>query len=214
MDSSPQPVNYNIGPRSGKHKTLIRIGEVIALALVAGFVAWIVIDHLGNDSATTTTPATTTPAATTPSTTGPTVVASSVGPVAVGADELSPLVANVGHPVYWAGPIAGKAYEFTQTTAGNVYIRYLPQGVAAGNKRVAFLIIVTYPLPNAYDALKNVAKGSEVEIPGGGIAVVSPGYPQSVHFAFPGVSYQGEVFDPSPAKALAVATSGDIQQVP
>ena len=206
VDSSEQPVTNDTG-HSGRHKKApIRVGAVIALALLAGLIAWIVIDRSGNDSSTTTTPA-----ATTPSTAG---AESPVGPVAVSKEALSALAANVGHLVYWAGPIAGQHYEFLKTRSDRVYVRYLPKGVAAGDPHSNFLIIATYPFPDAHGALKAVANGKEVTIPGGGIALVAGGHPQSVHFAFPGVAYQGEVYDPSPEKALEVATSGTLQPVP
>jgi hypothetical protein len=205
MDSSTEPATNNGDKSGGNDKTRIRVGAVIALALAAGLIAWIVIDRSGNDSATTTTP----------STTG---AESPVGPVAVSAEGLSALVADVGHTVYWAGAIAGKHYEFLKRSDGRVYVRYLPKGVAAADPNSSYLIIATYPFPKAYEALEAVAKGSDkVKIPGGGIVaglLANGGHPKNVHFAFPGVDYQGEIYDPTPGKALAVATSGDIQPVP
>jgi hypothetical protein len=94
-----------------------------------------------------------------------------------------------------------------------VYVRYLPKGVEAGDRRSNFLIIATYSFPDAYSALKKVANGNEIKIPGGGIALVAEGHPKSVHFAFPGVAYQGEVYDPSPKRSLEVATSGTVRPV-
>ena len=202
MDSSTEPATNNGDKSGGNDKTRIRVGAVIALALAAGLIAWIVIDRSGNDSATTTTP----------STTG---AESPVGPVAVSAEGLSALVADVGHTVYWAGAIAGKHYEFLKRSDGRVYVRYLPKGVAAADPNSDYLIIATYPFPKAYEALEAVAKGSDrVKIPDGGIVGVTEGNRTSVHFAFPGVPYQGEIYDPAPGRALAVATSGDIQPVP
>jgi hypothetical protein len=198
MDSSEQPVTNDAGPSGRSNKTLIRVGGVVAIVLVVGLIAWIVIDRSGNDS----------------STTRPTGVTNPVGPVAVSEDELSALAADVGHTVYWAGPIAGQTPEFTKTSSGRVYVRYLPKGVEAGDKRSNFLIVATYPFPNAYGALKKVANGKEVKIPGGGIALVAEEHLQSVHFAFKGVAYQGEVYDPSPEKSLKVATSGTVRPVP
>ena len=192
MDTGEQPMVNDSGQSgAGNRKTLMILGAVIAVVVAAGLVAWVVIDRSGNDSAT-----------------------SRVGPVTVSQNALSALVADVGHPVYWAGPIAGQTVEFTNTTTGRVYVRYLPAGVEAGDKRADFLTVATYPFPDAYGALQKVGKGAAVNIPGGGIAVVAAGHPQSVHFAFPKVGYQGEVYDPSPEKALAVATSGTIQPVP
>ena len=135
------------------------------------------------------------------------------GPVIASPHTLSALTANAGHVVYWAGPV-GKRMEFRKTTNDLVYVRYLPKGIAVGDKRLAYLIVATYPFVDAFNGLKKAANGKEVAMPGGGIAVVDERQPRSVHFAFPGVSYQGEIYDPSPTKALEVATSGDIQPVP
>ena len=199
MDTGEQPpVNDSHESGPGNRRTLVLLGTVIAAVLVVGLIAWIVIDRSGNDSATA----------------GPAGVTDRVGPVTASQDALSGLAADVGHPVSWAGPIAGQTVEFTKTTTGRVYVRYLPAGVEAGDKRADFLIVATYPFPDAYGALEKVGKGAAVKIPGGGIAVVAEGHPQSVHFAFPKVGYQGEIYDPSPEKALAVATSGTIQPVP
>ena len=199
MDSSTEPVTNQPAPvgdgsSSGtSRKTSTSIAIVVALALVAGLIAWIVIDRSDSDSSSSTTPT-----ATTPTTQGPAAIATPVGPVAVSATRLSALAASTGHLVYWAGPVAGQRYEFTRTSADNIYVRYLPNGVPAGTKSANYLVIATYPFPKAFAALKRTANGSEVKIPGGGIALVSTDYPQSVHFAFPGVAYQGEVYDPSP----------------
>jgi hypothetical protein len=43
--------------------------------------------------------------------------------------------------------------------------------------------------------------------------VVDKTYTKSVHVAYPGVAYQVEVYDPSPATARTVAVSGDVRPV-
>ncbi len=101
----------------------------------------------------------------------------------------------------------------TRTSDGKVYVRYLPPGVEAGDRRADFLIIVTYPFKGAFDSLKAVADDRGQSVPGGGLALVHDGYPQSVHLAYPGVNYQIEVYDPSPRRSLAVALSGDVRPV-
>ena len=200
MEASNKPVRYN-GDDSGS-KTLKVVVALMVLAVIGGVVAWVLVDRSGNGSATAPTPTTTTS------------LTSKIGPLVAKADVLSALAANVDHTVYWAGPIAGQRYEFLEAADGSVYIRYLPKGVAVGDKRANWLVVATYPFAKAHEALQNVAKGKGITIPGGGIAVVTEGRPQSIHFAFPGVAYQGEIYDPSAKKALAVATSGDIKPVP
>lgn len=186
--SSPPPEparRLRVGLRAG-------LGAVIALAVVAGVITWVVASR---DSS--------------PSTAGP--VASSVEPVALNASGLRTLALTVGEPIYWAGARAGYLYELSRTDNGNVFIRYLPPGVEAGAKGAKYLIVATYPFSDAFAALEKVAGGRGVQVPGGGLALVDEKYPKSVHLAFPNVNYQVEVFDPSPKRALAVATSGQVR---
>ena len=180
--------------------TGIRLGAVVALAVAAGVVTWLLVGR-DKSSGTASTPTTvTTPGA-------------GIGPVGVSPAGLGTMVNTIHQPVYWAGARPGNTYEFTQTSAGKVYVRYLPAGVKVGDKRADFLIVATYPFANAYAALKKVAAGREIALQGGGIAFVDPGYPKSVHIAYPKVPYQVEVFDPSPAQSLQVALSGTVAPV-
>jgi hypothetical protein len=187
----------------------VRIGAVLALALAAGFVAWLVI-HRSDDSTTGTTPTRT---STSTSSTETTTQAQAIGPIGVSRSGLANLARSLHRPIYWAGPRPGFNYEVTQTTLGNLYVRYLPPGVQVGDKRARFLIVVTYPFAGALPALKKVAANRAISLPGGGIAFVDPGYPKSVHMAFPGVDYQVEVFDPLPRISRRVALSGKIRTI-
>jgi len=183
----PEPARrLRLGRRAG-------LGAVIALAVTAGVIAWSVTSR---DSSSSTT-------------TGP--VASTVQPVALNASGLSTLAGTVGQPIYWAGPRTGYLYELRRTDNGNVYIRYLPPGVEAGATGAKYLIVATYPFSDAFAALERVAGGRGIQVPGGGLALVDAKYPKSVHLAFPKVNYQVEVFDPSPQRALAVASSGQVR---
>ena len=84
-----------------------------------------------------------------------------------------------------------------------------------GDRRANWRVVATYPFPNAFAALQKLAKGSAVEMPGGGIALVDTKHPESIHFAFPGAASPGEIYDPSPAKApTCLATSGEIEANP
>jgi hypothetical protein len=137
--------------------------------------------------------------------------ATPVGPVGLSESGLRTLAAAVGQPIYWAGPRKDYLYELTRTRDRKIFIRYLPPGARVGAKGARFLIIATYPFANAFQALKNVSHGQETALAGGGIALVDTTYPKSVHLAFPGVDYEIEVYDPSPARARAVAVSGDVR---
>jgi hypothetical protein len=165
---------------------------VVAVAVVGGVVGWLVARDDSSSTSSTVVP---------------------VKPVALSASGLRTLASAVGQPIYWAGPREGYVYELTRTEKNAVYVRYLPPGVDAGAKGAKYFIVATYPFGDALHSLEKVAKGKGVQLPGGGLAVVDENYPKSVHLAFPDVDYQVEVFDPSPARALEVATSGEVQQV-
>ena len=122
---------------------------------------------------------------------------------------------KLGHPLYWLGRKPGVTYELTQTDAGAVFVRYLPSGVAPGVNR-PHLTVATYPFPGAFAALRRTAAQNPtgtIRLSGGGLAVVDAGYPNSIHVAYPGVPYQVEVFAPSPARARAVVSSGQVRAV-
>jgi hypothetical protein len=177
-------------------RTRFRLSAVVVLAIAAGVIAWVLVGRGSSNS---------------PATAGP--VAKAITPVALSASGLRTLAQQVAQPIYWAGPKPGYMYELTRTTAGRIYIRYLPAGVKAGAPGSNYLIVATYPYPNALKALKAVSHGAQITVPGGGVAVVDPKYTKSVHVAFPGVAYQVEVYDPAPAVARAVAVSGNVHSV-
>ena len=135
------------------------------------------------------------------------------GAVALRPADLSALAATLGHPIYWLGRKPGVTYELARTDAGAVFIRYLPSGVAPGAKS-PYLTVATYPFPGALAAVRRTAAKNPtgtIRLSGGGLAVVDAGYPKSIHVAYPGVPYQVEVFDPSPARARAVVSSGKVK---
>lgn len=160
----------------------------LAVAAAAGIVVWLVILPAGANH----------PRAT---------IVSPIAPVALSASGLRTLAGAVGQPIYWAGPARGHRYELTRTSAGNVYIRYLPRGVEAGATGAKYLVVTTYPQRGAFAALR-AAGGKELSVAGSrGIAVVEPNRATNVRVAFPGVDYEIEVYDPSPRVARAIATS-------
>ena len=137
-------------------------------------------------------------------------------PTAASAQKLRLLAGTLGHPFYWLGAKPGYTYELTRTPNRSIFVRYLPHGVAVG-ARTPYLTVATYPLAGALQAVERAASqtgSAKIKLARGGIAVVDAGYPKSIHLAFPGSSYQVEVFDPSPARALQVVTSGQVTQVP
>jgi hypothetical protein len=137
---------------------------------------------------------------------------SQIGPKAETKTQLSAQALTLGQPMYWAGPMRGYHYEFWRLTNDRIFVRYLPVGVKAGDPRTHFLIVGTYPFPNAYARLKELAKGRGVSAHGAYV-FVRPNDPRSVLIAWPHVDFEVEVYDPHPAKAAAVAQSGQVKTV-
>jgi hypothetical protein len=187
----------------------IRIGAVVALALAIAFVVWLVVRGNDNDNSSSTpkTSSTPAPAKTTPKA-HETVRAAS-------PQSLRALAKASGHPIYWAGPQPKVKYELTQVTDGRIYIRYLPKAVPLRTKHL-YPIVATYPVPNAYKAVRTAAKESGAvtfRTKRGGLAVYNQSAPTNVYLAFPGSKYQVEVFDPNPSRARQLVRSGTIRPI-
>jgi hypothetical protein len=176
----------------------LRLAVVAALALAAGFLTWLGVR--GEDDS---------PAAA-PAVTAPTGVPQETSPA-----DLAALAAGLGHPVYWLGPRSNATYEATQTSDGNLFVRYLPNGVDVGDKRL-YRTVGTYPVRDAYGAVQAVAAkpgGKRFSAPGGGLAAVDPAHATSVYVAYPGSPVEIEVFDPAPGAARRLVTSGRLVAV-
>jgi hypothetical protein len=187
----------------------IRIGAVVALALAVAFVIWLFVR--GNDNSSTPKTSSASTAKPSKSTPAPreTVKAASV-------QTLHALAKAAGHPIYWAGPQTKVKYELTQVTDGRIYIRYLPKNVKIGDRRAAYLIVATYPVPNAYKAVRTAAKESGAvtfHTKRGGLAVYNQSAATNVYLAYPGSKYQVEVFDPNPSQARQLVRSGTVRPI-
>jgi hypothetical protein len=212
MNETPDPVEKPAAAATRRpRRPRVRVGAIIALAIAAGVVAWVVLDRTGHLSSSSSSSS-----STAGSPAGPVQSTDRVGhlgPVALSPAELRSLARQLHQPIYWAASKRGYTYELTRTTDGKVYVRYLPAGVKVGDPGATFLIIATYPFPGALKALRDVAHGNGVKLPGGGFALPDDTYPKSVHLAYPGVAYQVEVYDPSPRLARSVALSGVVRPV-
>jgi hypothetical protein len=177
----------------------VRIGAVVAVAIAVAFVVWLLVR--GGDSN---------------SSSGQTQTVPAISPVAAKPDRLRSLSVEIGRPIYWAGPLSNTTYELTRTSQDRIYVRYLPHDVRVGTKRADYTIVGTYPVSNAYDVLKTLAKKegeSSFTAPNGGIAVYDTSRSTNVYLAFPGSNVQIEVFDPSASRARALVTSGQVVPV-
>ena len=138
------------------------------------------------------------------------------GPALVSQKQLEGLASSSTTPVYWAGPRQGFSYELTRTADGRTYVRYLPQGVPAGDRRAEFLVVGTYERPHAFSDLSRAGARSgagSVKLNHRGVLVFTDRRPHSAYFSYPGASNQVEVFAPSGATALALVLHGEIKQI-
>ncbi len=129
--------------------------------------------------------------------------------------QLHALAASVEHPVYWLGPRRGYAYELTEASSGQLYVRYLPRGVAAGSPH-PYVTVGTYPFHSAFAAVRALAKehgATTLHLRGGGLGVVSPAHPKSVHLADPGSNYEVEVFAPTAGAAERIVAAGEVASI-
>jgi len=176
----------------------VRIGAVIAIAAVAAFLVWFfaIRDTDDNDDAQ-----------------------NEAAPVAATQAEILDLAKEDDQPIYWAGNQPGTTdLELTQTADGNVYVRYLTGNASIGTPKPSYLTVGTYPFGDAVQAVKTIAKepgARTFNVAGGGFAVQNANSPTSVYVAYPDEKrFEIEVYDPDPAKALALVRSGDIKPVP
>jgi hypothetical protein len=177
--------------RSAFQNPRVRLAAVIAIAVAAGFVVWLVLRDRGSSDAQT---------------------GSATGAYAITAANLASLAASVHHPIFWLGPKRDVTYEVTKTSSGKIYVRYLPAAADVGSKK-PYLTVATYPFQGAYGAVRKeaAAKGAvTARLSDKGLAVLDKGYPQSVHIAYPGLNYQAEVYDPTPARAMQLVSAGEV----
>jgi hypothetical protein len=184
--------------RSWALRPELRVGAIVAVALAAAAVVWLLArDDSGGSSATT-----------------PNVAA--IPAVSASPGRLRDLSVEAGRPIYWLGPQADRTYELTRTTLDRIYVRYLPSGVAVGTTEAKYPLVGTYPVDSAYDVLTQLAKRSgesSFTAPKGGFAVYSTERPTTIYLAYPGSDVQIEVFDPSAERARELVASGHVVPV-
>lgn len=190
--ASSRPTAQQYTPRH------VRIGAVVAVAAVVAFLVWYFAIRDGGGGNTSS-------------------ALVGVGPVAASQADLVDLSGSLDQPVYWAGKQPGTTQlELTQTQDGNVYVRYLTNNAPVSSAKPSYLTVGTYPFPDAYHALQVIAKrpgGIEKDVADDGLVVTNRNSPKSVYLAYPDQDVQVEVYDPHPAKALELVTSGAIAPV-
>jgi hypothetical protein len=175
----------------------MRLGAIIALALVAGVVTWLLLREDDDES----TPNRAAPAAAVPDTTS--------------LSALRARAAEADQPIYWAGRIPGRRFEVTETPE-RIYVRYLPRGAKAGTDK-AYLTVATYRHANAFAATQTVARHpgtTQIDVGPRGVAFYARGRPTNVYLAYRGSPYQIEVFHPVPRIARQLVSSRRVRPIP
>jgi hypothetical protein len=176
-------------PRTPKLNPL-RVALAVAVAVAIGVVLWLVVGGNGSSSPSTSTK-----------------------PHAATQAELTQLAAKLKHPIYWTGPKAGYTYELTQTSKGNVFVRYLPAGVKVNDQRADFVTVGTYPDANPTRTVATALKRkgtTRLTAPNGGVGVQDSAHPTSVYLTYPNSSLLLEIFAPNPAAARTIVKSGTV----
>ena len=139
-----------------------------------------------------------------------------MAPKAVAPSAVKALAVALGQPIYWAGTAPGMRYELSVTSAGNIFVRYLPKGVPAGSSK-PYEMVATYRLPSAFAITKQLAVkpgAVRIAVGGGAVAFYTRIRPTNVYVAFRGSNFQVEVYDPSAARVHRLVASQAIAPVP
>lgn len=135
---------------------------------------------------------------------------SSAGQMALTEAELKSVVANLNSVIYWVGPLENAKYTLDVTDAGAAFVRYLPNGEGANDTAKNYLIVATYRVNAAYDAVKtagNEQDGIGLLTSDGAAVYYNKNAATNVYLAYPGQDLQIEVFDPTPGKALQLVNT-------
>lgn len=133
-------------------------------------------------------------------------------PHLVDREEIAAVEGSLGHPVYWAGERPPDRLELEREPGGNVFLRYLPPGVEAGDPRAGFLTVGTYPFADPVAGLEQTAakSGGSLRTAADGARILVSPSSDSVYLAYPESELQVEVYDPAGA-ALDLVEAGEIE---
>ncbi len=140
----------------------------------------------------------------------PAVNAAASGQVALTEAQLKAEARKVGGSIFWAGALSGAKYTFNHLAPGQDFIRYLPNGQGLTDTAQNYRVIATYKDATAYATFVEAIKlktGVTTTNSDGSIVYYAEATPTHVYMAFKGLSYQIEIFDPTPGTALKLATT-------
>jgi len=139
------------------------------------------------------------------------------GRVALEESELRSLIRDNDLVAYWAGPEDNCKYALIVNGSGQVFIRYLKDGMGIDDTTSNYRVIGTYPQADSFSITKaagNQANAISFVNPDGAQVFYSKEFPANVYVAFPDVNYQIEIFDPVNGVSLNIATAaGSIKKV-
>lgn len=197
-EAGPKKEPSEPGDGEKKKEGGIRASAVVAVALAAGLLIWLLVIKGDGDSSSTTTEES----------------AGAKTVKVVPESGLLEAMKGVGYPVYWAGPRLGVEYE-VQRVPSRTYVRYLPEGEEAESKK-PFLTVGSYEETDALNSIDELGQESGailVNVAGGGKAYAEGPQATSAYMAFPEIDVQVEVYDPKPGQALNLIRSGAIVPV-
>lgn len=179
---------------SSRRRALLGVVAVVAVCLVAAFLAWLLFVRPDDDGASS----------------APAVPSAAVPKIASLADLRA--LADSGETFYWAGVRTGTRIELT-AAGETVFIRYLPSGEQVGSAAPE-LTVATYPRSNGFKEVSGAAKRkgvTKLELPRGGLAVVDDTTGTNVHLAYPDEPYQVEVYSPRVGVARRLVANGTVR---
>jgi hypothetical protein len=194
-----------------RHRTLAAIVVAVIVFAAVAAVVWFL---RSDDSSSSGNP---TPAPGSATTSAGSAAVPGIAARIVSLAKLRDFAGRAGHPVFWAGPRVGSRIEFTQTTDGSTYVRYLTGSAKVGTKRARYVVVATYPQPDAYARATKIARSSNFNmrtLADGTVAITRPRRPQNINLVTRGKAYQVEVFSPTPAETQALVLGGAITPVP
>lgn len=146
-----------------------------------------------------------------------TLAAQTSGGVCLTESELKSIIKENNIQVYWTGPMKDATYSLNSSTAGQVFLRYIPEGEACDDVRPNFRVIATYEEVDAFattESAGTTADGVSLLNTDGSIVYFNKNVPTNIYVAYPGINYQIEIYDPDPKEAVSLATTqGTLQLI-
>ena len=145
-----------------------------------------------------------------------TLVAQTSGGVCLSEKELRNLVTENNIVAYWTGPVKDATYSINSTTAGQVFVRYIPKGMECGSTEAKYRVIATYSETDAFNSTQQAGsqpEGVTLANPDGSVVYFSKNAPNNVYLAYPGINYQIEIYDPDAKTAVTLATTSNQVQL-